>query len=109
MSDGRLLQLIGTFLPVIGVFATIIVAGVTAGWKRWSALTLIPAITLAIMVFGGGDIARDGNMLFALLFILFVLAVLVYYPILFVVGLRKLMSARAAELSETSPADEAST
>lgn len=94
MSDGRLLQLIGTFLPVIGVFATIIVAGVTTGWKRWCALILVPAITLVIVLYGGGEIARDGNMLFALLFVLFVLALLVYYPILFVVGLRKLVSSK---------------
>lgn len=89
MADGRLLQLIGTFLPVLGVIATVILAGATKGWRRWASLFVVPALTFVGAMVFGSEIARDGNLLFAVLFLLFLLALLVYYPILLFVAIKR--------------------
>ena len=94
MPDGRLLQFLGTFLPLLGVFATAIVAALTTGWKRWTALLVTPAATFALTTVYADVIARDGNLLFAALYILFLLALVVYYPVLAILGAKKWLDAR---------------
>lgn len=94
MPDGRFLQLVGTFLPLFGVIATGILAAVTTGWRRWTALVAIPAATYALTTVYADVIARDGNLLFAALYLSFLLALVVYYPVLAILGAKKWLDAR---------------
>lgn len=94
MLDGRLWQLLGTFLPLLGAVATAIVAALTTGWKRWIALVAIPAATIALTTVYADVIARDGNLLFAALYLSFLLALVVYYPVLAILGTKKWWDAR---------------
>lgn len=94
MVDGRFLQFLGTFLPVLGALGTVIGAVVTTGWKRWTALIVTPAVTLVITTTFASEIARDGNLLFAVLYLLFLLSLLVYYPVLLIIGAKRWFDAR---------------
>jgi len=94
MLDGRFWQFLGTFLPLFGAIATAIVAALTTGWKRWTALMAIPAATLALTTVYADVIARDGNLLFAALYLSYLLALVVYYPVLAILGAKKWLDAR---------------
>ena len=94
MVDGRFLQLLGTFLPVLGVVATVIAAVATRGWKRWTALIVTPALTFVIATIFASEIARDGNLLFAALYLTFLLSLIAFYPVLLIIGVKKWFDAR---------------
>lgn len=83
-QTGRILQLIGTFLPVYGIILTIILGVILR--KRWriAALFLTPLLTYWLSSYFGNDIGYDGNMLFVALLGLFMLAMCIYYPVLLI-------------------------
>ena len=85
-QTGRILQLIGTFLPVYGIVLTVILGVVLKKWWRTAVLLLTPLLTYWLGSYFGGDIGFDGNLLFVALFGLFMLAMCIYYPVLLIVG-----------------------
>ena len=85
MNDGdRILQLIGTFLPVYGVILTIILGISCKGRARAVALLIVPLVTYLLCTGFGESIAYDGNMLYVALLAVFVAVLPVYYPVLLV-------------------------
>lgn len=86
-QTGRILQLIGTFLPVYGIVLTAIFGVILKRWWRAAALLLTPLLTYWLGSCWGGAIAFDGNMLFVALFGVFMLGLCIYYPVLLVVGI----------------------
>lgn len=79
----QVLQLVGTFLPVLGLVATFVVAykmRIGAG-KMW-VLLIGPAVTLAVCMLFAEFIGANGNMLFVALLLLLWIFLLAYYPIL---------------------------
>ena len=83
----RILQLLGTFLPVYGIILTIIAAVLLTKGKRVVALILIPLLTLWLCSLLGSRIAYDGNLLYVSLVMLFSVALAVYYPTLLIIGI----------------------
>jgi hypothetical protein len=82
-----MLQLIATFLPLYGAAASLVAIMVFRGALRWSLALLIPLVTLAICQQFGGEIAQNGNMLFAVVLLSYVLFLMyVYYPALAIWG-----------------------
>ncbi len=92
-------QLIGTFWPIIGLALVAIASVATRGSTRWWILLVGPLAVLAPCYVYAGEIGYDGNMLFVLIFMLSILALMIYYPVLLVVWivlrLRQARSARA--------------
>lgn len=86
MGQGeRILQLVGTFLPVYGILLTVILAVALKG--RWRVVVLVsaPLLTYLLCSVMGTFIATDGNMLFVALLGVFMAVLPIYYPILLVV------------------------
>ncbi|MGB7859312.1 MAG: hypothetical protein WBM90_02315 [Acidimicrobiia bacterium] len=88
-------ELVGTFVPVIGMIATVVVAALTSGRVRWIALLTIPAATVALCLLIAEEVGRDGNLLFVAFLALLYVVVIVYYPVLAVVGLFKWLKSRS--------------
>lgn len=79
----KILQLVGTILPILGLVATFVVAyNMRAGAGRKWVLLIGPAATLAICVVFAEFIGANGNMLFVALLLLLWIFLLAYYPIL---------------------------
>jgi hypothetical protein len=88
MQDFRtLLVIVGTFLPLIGTVLTVLFASITEGVFRWTILAVVPILTLVICWSIIGMVWKDGNMLAAALYLVYVVALFIYYPILTVTGL----------------------
>lgn len=77
---------VGTFLPVLGLGGTFAAAVVVRGLWRWAVLVVGPAVTAASCYAIAEPVMRDGNLLAAVTFILLYLFLLVYYPVLGIVG-----------------------
>lgn len=86
-QTSRILQLIGTFLPIYGIVLTAIFGVVLKRWSRAAALLLIPLLTYWLCSHWGEAIAFDGNMLYVALFGVFMLGMCIYYPVLLIVGI----------------------
>jgi len=84
-NAGRILQLIGTFLPVYGVILTVVLGVTLKGLSQAAALLVVPLVTYLLCSFWGADIAYDGNMLYVALFAVFIAVLPIYYPALLVV------------------------
>ncbi len=85
-----MLQLIGTFVPVLGVILSFLLAYVLGpGVQRNAVLVLGPALTLVVCLLIGETVARNANLLFAVLLMGLVTFLFIYYPVLFGVWLGK--------------------
>lgn len=85
MDQGsRLLQLAGTFLPVYGIFLTVLLGVILKGCRRAAALIAMPLLTYCLCSAWGGFIATDGNMLFVALLGILMAILPIYYPALLV-------------------------
>jgi sugar phosphate permease len=82
----RILQLFATFLPIYGVIATIVATLILKRGKRVCALVTIPLVTLCLCSLVGAQVARDGNMLYVLLTMMYLVGLFIYYPALLVIG-----------------------
>ena len=80
----RILQLIGTFLPVYGVVLTAFLGIVLRGWWRVAALLLVPLLTYGLGDYFGSMLGFDGNMLFVTIHLSFCVGLVIYYPILLI-------------------------
>ncbi len=82
----NILLLAGTFLPIYGVALTIFLAIILKTWMRALALTLMPLLTYGLCLYFGSAIAYNGNMLYVALFVVFIIALCIYYPALLVLS-----------------------
>ena len=78
-------QLIGTVWPLVGLALIAVAGSVTRGATRWWIIVAGPLIVAAPCFLYAKEIAYDGNMLFVLIFVLFAIGLMVYYPVLAVV------------------------
>ena len=78
------LVIAGTLLPVVGIGATALLATATSGMTRWMILTGLPALTLALCWLVIDPVWNNGNLLAAVVYMSYVVALLVYYPLLMV-------------------------
>ena len=86
MDQGsRILQWLGTFLPVYGIALTLLLGILLKGRWRAIALVAVPLLTYLLCSSFGRFIATDGNMLFVALFGIFMVLLPIYYPVLLVV------------------------
>ena len=85
-NTARILQLIGTFLPVYGVVLTVLLAITLKGRWRVVSLLFVPLLTYFLCSYFGSDIAYDGNMLYVIQVAVFVAVLPIYYPVLLVIG-----------------------
>ncbi len=99
---GRILQLVGTFLPVYGIALTITAAYVLRRGWRAAALVAIPLITLWLCSVFGDRIAYDGNMLYVLLALLYFVALCLYYPVLLILGIIWLIRKRQKKAQQNT-------
>lgn len=83
---GALLVIAGTFLPILGVGATLLAAAILPGIWRWAVLFAGPAVTAALCSAIAEPVMRDGNMLAAITFILLFVFLWIYYPVLTIVA-----------------------
>ena len=81
------LIVIGTFLPFIGVFVTLYLGLILSGQKQWLALFLTPLAILLLCLVFGRQIGSNGNMAFAGLLVLYMIGLVIYYPILILCAL----------------------
>lgn len=89
----------GTFLPVIGAVVTAVLALILAGPARWIALVVVPALTGVICWNIAQPVMHNGNLLAAVIYILYLLALMAYYPALLIVALVIRLRRRAAAAS----------
>lgn len=83
----RLMPLVGTFLPVTGVLLTAFLAVVLKDGRRWSVMIIVPLFFYTLCAYFGKMIATDGNLLFVVLSMLYLVVLCIYYPVLTVCGL----------------------
>ena len=69
-------------MPIIGASVTFALAVKFSGKRRFIVLWAAPIATLLLCFIFGKSIAEGGNLLFAVLFGLYLSAVCLYYPIL---------------------------
>jgi len=86
-QTGRILVVIGTFLPVLGVVLTALLATILRHWWRLAALILTPLLTYALCNYFANAIAENGNMLFVALLSVYMVTLCIYYPGLLIVGI----------------------
>lgn len=92
-------QMIGTFVPVLGLVATFVIAFVVTrpGATRYVVLLAGPALTLAVSILIAEAVSRNGNILFVLLLVGLIIFVVVYYPVLLAVWLYLTITSRRVE------------
>jgi Ca2+/Na+ antiporter len=86
-APSRELALLGSFLPLLAVVATVAAALLTRRTTRWTLLITLPASFLVLCWVSASSVLYDGNLLGAVLFAAYYLGLLVYYPALFATGL----------------------
>jgi hypothetical protein len=84
MSAG--LVAVGTFFPVLGSLAVAIAAVRLRGPFRWVVLIVGPILVLAVSWILVPHVLRDGNMLAAVIYVVFAVSLFAYYPALPVVA-----------------------
>ena len=77
-----ILILAGTFLPVAGPALAIVIGLNLNGWPRWAMLFLGPVVSVLPCYYYGAEIGYNGNMLFAALFAISAIFLVLYYPAL---------------------------
>lgn len=77
-----MLQIVLTFVPVLTILATILVAAATRGLARWIALFALPLAGTALSWWGLPVAGENGNMLAVVLLLLLTIGLVVYYPVL---------------------------
>ena len=82
-----ILVIVGTFLPLIGTGLTVLLASISHGIFRWSILFILPILTMLICWMIIDVVWKDGNMLAAALYMIYVVVLFIYYPILTIFGL----------------------
>jgi hypothetical protein len=82
-----ILVLVGTFLPIFGSGLTILLALITHGVTRWVILAVVPGVTLLVCWNIIDSVWQNGNMLAAAIFLAYVIALYIYYPVLILTGL----------------------
>ena len=80
------LVIVGTLLPVVGIGATALLTAVTSGMTRWMILTGLPALTLALCWLAIDPVWNNGNLLAAVIYMSYIVALLIYYPLLMAAG-----------------------
>jgi hypothetical protein len=78
--------ILGTFLPIIGLGLTAFIASATRGMLRWTSLVILPGLISLLCWWAIEPVWRDGNLLAAVIYIAFFVALIAYYPILMVMG-----------------------
>ncbi len=79
----RELQVLGTFLPLLGLVVTFVIAyRMPPGTGRRLVLLIGPAATLALCMAFAEFIGANGNMLFIALLLMLWIFAFAYYPIL---------------------------
>jgi len=78
--------ILGTFLPIIGLGLTAFIASATRGILRWTTLFILPGLISLLCWWAIEPVWRDGNLLAAVIYIAFFVALIAYYPILMVMG-----------------------
>jgi sugar phosphate permease len=96
----RILQLVATFLPIYGVIVTIVAALILKRGKRVCALVTIPLVTLWLCSVFGAQIAHDGNMLYVLLAMMYLVGLFIYYPVLLIIGVVWLIRSKKRLIAE---------
>lgn len=99
MTRSPVLVVAGTFLPIIGAIVTGLLALALRGAARWVALALVPALTAVVCYGIAGPVMYDGNMLAAIVYILYALALMAYYPALIIIALVIRLRRRGAPAS----------
>ena len=80
-------MILGTFLPVLGVVATVVLAAASRARVRWSVLVLLPALVALLRDRELAPVVwHDGNLLAAVVFMLYYVGLFLYYPTLLIVG-----------------------
>ena len=84
MSDApdSLWMFIGTYLPLIGIALTILLAWFNRGATRGAALVVIPALTLIACWFLADEVAQQGSDRAFALYMSYVVTLVFYYPVL---------------------------
>jgi hypothetical protein len=77
-----MLVVAGTFLPLVGVGLTAALALVLTGRGRWVALALGPAVTGLACYAAAPAVLEGGNLLAAIIYLLYAVALMAYYPAL---------------------------
>jgi hypothetical protein len=89
MQWQNFLILVGTVLPLVGPVLAIRFAFCFKDWKRNVLLLSGPVITILPCYFYAEVIGNNGNLLFVTLFMLAVVFLVIYYPILILLLLLK--------------------
>jgi hypothetical protein len=92
------LIIVGTFLPVIATVVTVALAIRLRGRRRWLVLWLVPAAGCALTFAVAHPVLQDGNLLAALLYGFYWMALSYYYPILLVVAGIQFLRRRARKV-----------
>ncbi|MDJ0657168.1 MAG: hypothetical protein QNJ40_23615 [Xanthomonadales bacterium] len=72
----------GTYLPLIGIALTIVLAWINRGPTRAAALIVIPALTLIACWWLAEEVARQGPGRAFALYMSYVVTLVFYYPVL---------------------------
>jgi len=99
MRLSPVLVIAGTFLPVIGAVVTAVLALILSGPARWVALVVVPALTGVVCWNIAQPVMYNGNLLAAVIYILYLLALMAYYPGLLIVALVIRLRRRAVPAS----------
>jgi hypothetical protein len=81
----RLFAFIATFIPVAGIAVTFLVASTSQGRMRYMVLILGPLLTALLALAAGKMAMAGGNMLAAVIYSVFLLFLISYYPVLAVI------------------------
>lgn len=87
----------GTFLPVLAAGITVLLARGLRGGRRWAALGLVPGAGGGLMFAVAPPVMENGNLLAAVLFLLYWVALALYYPALLVTAGLVLRQRRARD------------
>ena len=83
-----LLVLTGTFLPIIGILLTALLAILARpGKQRMLVLFSVPLLTFLLCWVFGEALSYNGNLLFAVIVSSFTLMLCLYYPVLIIIAL----------------------
>lgn len=82
----QILLVAGTFLPLVGVLATVLLAIILQKWWRLAVLALLPLLFYGLSNYFAPQIGANGNMLFVAIFGVYLVMLAIYYPVLLIAG-----------------------
>lgn len=97
MEFEGLILLLEYFLPLFGVIAIVVLAGIYHGKKRWLVVIIGPAILFGLQTLLLRYNIIEGNLLTAAIYGLMIMGLWYYYIILLVFGAYKWLKARGQE------------